>query len=280
MELANTPAYRQTMQRLEALKHTSSEGSEYWLAREIHQILGYPVWDKFEPVLGRARDALMGNSIDPSHHIAQTSKMMGLGGGAMREGVDYFLSRAACSLIALNGDPSKPEIAAAQAYFVVQTRRMEIEEQRARDEKRLEMREKVAKSHRVVSGVAQDAGVNSRMQGVFHDARYQGLYGMSSAQVKRKKGINEKEQLYDRAGAMELSMHDFQMNLAAEALKNEGVRGEQRAIRRNKEIAEEVRRVVIKETSKMPEALPVEEPIKDVRKRLKQQQKLASPKAD
>src|SRR6185437_659212 len=185
--------------------------------------------------------------------------MMEVARGAMRTGVDFFLSRAACSLIALNGDPAKPEIAAAQAYFVVQARRMELEEARSADEKRVELRAKVARSHKVVSRAAQDAGVQSAMQGVFHDARYQGLYGMRLAQVKRKKGIGDKEQLYDRAGPMELSMHDFQMNLAAEALRNESVRGQQQAIRRNREIAQEVRRVVIKESSAFPESLPIEE---------------------
>lgn len=275
-EISESAEYRNTMEQLERLKHTTDDGAEYWHAREIHATLGYQVWDKFLPVIARAREALAGNKIDPSHHIAQTSKMVGIGSGAMRQAVDFYLSRPACSLIALNGDPSKPEIAAAQAYFVVQTRRMEIEEQRARDEKRIEMRDKVALSHRVVSGAAQEAGVVSKMQGVFHDARYQGLYGMTAAQVKRKKGLRDNEQLYDRAGAMELSMHDFQMNLAAEALKNENVRGEQRAIRRNKEIAEEVRKVVIKETKKLPESLEVEEPIKEVRKRVEQQKKLTS----
>src|SRR4051812_17957859 len=97
-ELTETPEYRNTMERLEALKHTTAEGAEYWLAREIHAALGYLVWDKFEPVMARARDALKGNGIDPSQHIAQTSKMLELGSGATRQGVDYFLSRAACSL--------------------------------------------------------------------------------------------------------------------------------------------------------------------------------------
>ena len=278
-DLAGTPEYQFTMQRLEALKHVSEDGSEYWLAREIHTVLGYPVWDKFEPVLERARDALRGNGIEPSHHIAQTSKMMGLGRGAQREVVDHFLSRPACSLIALNGDPSKPEIAAAQAYFVVQARRMEIEDALRADEKRLELRDKVAQAHKRVSGAAQDAGVNSKMQGVFHDARYQGLYGMSLRQVKQRKGIGEKEQLYDHAGPLELSANDFQMNLAAEALRNENIRGEQQAIRKNKQVAVEVRRVMIQQGAVPPESLPLApEPISEVRKRVRAQQKVEKKK--
>ncbi len=82
LELENNPDYRSTMDRLEALKRQSEDGSDYWMARDIHVILQYRVWDKFEPVIGRATDAIRGNGIDPSHHIAQTSNMMEVGKGA------------------------------------------------------------------------------------------------------------------------------------------------------------------------------------------------------
>src|SRR5262245_31743721 len=112
--LSNTPDYRNTIQRLEEMKRVNSDKVEYWMARDIHPILGYPTWDKFEPVIDRAADALRQNKIDPSHHILQTSNLMEVGKGGQRRGVDYFLSKAACRLIAMNGDPSKAEIAAAQ----------------------------------------------------------------------------------------------------------------------------------------------------------------------
>lgn len=233
--LTDLPAYRQTIENLERLKRLGPQGEEFWYAREIHSVLGYPVWDKFEPVIDRASESLKANGIDVPLHIAQTSKMMGVGQGAQRRGIDYFLSRAAAYLIAMNGDPSKPEIAAAQAYFTIQTRRQELEDE---DQKRLELRDKVAQSHKLVSGIAQDAGVRGVMQGVFHDARYQGLYGMSLRTLKTKRGIPEKEQLYDRAGPLELSANDFQMNLAAEVITRDKVRGEQRAISTNKEVRE------------------------------------------
>src|SRR5665647_695804 len=88
-DLTALPEYARTMERLEELRHLTPEGNEYWLAREIHPILGYLVWDEFEPVMGRARDAFAANGIDPSQHIAQTSKMLELGSGAMRRAIDY-----------------------------------------------------------------------------------------------------------------------------------------------------------------------------------------------
>ena len=110
-ELTELPEYRHTMDRLEAAKRSGANGIEYWMSREIHGILGYPVWDKFLPVIEKARQSLTAQSVDPSHHIAQTSKLMGVHGGGKRRGDEFFLSRAACYLIAMNGDPAKPEIA-------------------------------------------------------------------------------------------------------------------------------------------------------------------------
>ena len=273
-DLTVTPRYRRTIEDLQERMHKSADGVEYWMAREIHPILGYPTWREFDAVIVRACRALTGNDVDPSHHIVLTHKMVEVGSDAKRLQDDYFLSRAACSLIVLNGDPSKPEIAAGQAYFVVQTRRMEVADQQTEDEKRLELREKVAQSHRLVSGVAQEAGVSSQRQGVFHGARYQGLYGMGLRAVKQKKGLGEKEIIYDRAGPMELSANDFQMNLAAEVIQKERVRGEAQSISRNKAVAADVRRVMIEQGATPPEDLPLAEPIKEVRKRAQARKKL------
>ncbi len=268
-DLADSKEYLSAIEELEKLKKTGEEGLEYWMARDIHATLGYGVWDKFEPVISRATDSIRANGLDPSHHIAQTSKMMGLGKGALREGVDYFLSRPACRLIAMNGDPTKPEIAAAQAYFVVQTHRMEVADQLADDVKRLELREKVTRAHKRVSAVAKGAGVRNQMQGVFHDAGSRGLYGLSRADVKRSKGLRETDNLYDHADALELSANDFQMNLAADVISREGIKREQAAIERNLSVGREVRLAMQNSGARLPEILPLApEPIKAVQKRV------------
>lgn len=275
-EIEHHPNYLHTIEQLEAVKHQTARGVSYWMAREINEILGYPSWREFEAVIERARDAMIGNGIDPSHQIVLTHKMMGVGGGAKRRGTDYFLSRGACRLIAMNGDPHKPEIAAAQAYFLVQTHRMEEYDALSADEKRLQLREKVSSAFKIVSGVAKEAGVPNNKQPLFHDARYQGLYGMTGRDVKTKKGLKPDDNPFDFAGPLELSANEFQMNMAADVIKKEDIRGEHNVIRRNRKIAQDVREVMRQSGATMPEDLPVEEPIKEVKKRVKLQKKLKS----
>ena len=261
--------FRHIMDRLEKIRRTSTEGSEYWFAREIQSVLGYTGWRNFQKVIEKARSSMDANGVSASHHIVEVDRLMGLGRGGRPQGTDFFLSRAACYLIAMNGDPSKIEIAAAQAYFAVQTRAREIESAESEDQKRLELREKVRKSFKVVSSAAKGAGVANSKQAIFHDARYKGLYGVSAKTMKATKGIAQKDNPFDYMGALELSANDFQMNLAAETLHKEGVQGESTAIRKNREIAEKVRQTMIESGSRPPEELPIAEPIKSVAKRAK-----------
>jgi DNA-damage-inducible protein D len=266
-ELANTPAYRHTMTRLEHVKRVNSQGDDYWVARQIYPLLGYAEWDSFLPVIERAEAAIRGGGGDPSHHIRHTTKMVEVGSGAKRRVVEVFLSRGACYLIAMNGDPRKPEVAGAQQYFAVQARNAELAQQEPADRKRLEIRDKVSAAHKRVSTVAQDAGVERF--GIFHNARYEGLYGASKREVDRLKGLKAGEQLFDRAGSLELSAHEFQMQLAATKIVNEGLSGERPCVDANLAVAREVRETIRKQSGVRLEEVPLEaEPIKQVRKRL------------
>ena len=272
-EIEFHPSYTNTISELEKVKKRSSQGVDFWMARDINMLLGYPTWREFEAVVGRARDAVQTNGIDVSHHIVLTHKMMEVAGGAKVRGDDYFLTRGACRLIAMNGDPAKPEIAGAQAYFVVQTHRMEQQDSLTEDEKRLQLRERVTSAFKVVSGVAKDAGVPSHKQPIFHDARYQGLYGMSRREAMAKKGLRQDDNPFDYAGPLELSANEFQMNMAADVIQKEGIRGEYKVIAKNKEIATGVRNTMKAQGATLPENLPVAEPIKHVERRVKERQK-------
>lgn len=212
------PRYGNTLERLEKHRRVADVGVEYWFAREIMEVFGYVDWRNFTGAVDRARNSLVTGGTTASHHIVETTRMVEVGSGSQRSVADFFLTRGACYLIAMNGDTTKPEIAAAQAYFAVRAREAETKAILDEDEKRLGLREKVKSSFKTVSGVAQEVGVATTKQALFHDARYKGMYGMSRREVMNMKGLDQKENPFDRMGALELSANDFQMNLAARVL--------------------------------------------------------------
>jgi DNA-damage-inducible protein D len=260
----------QTPPTFEQLKRLNVHGAEFWSARDLQDLLGYKQWRRFDDAIQRAITSCQQSGNDPSHHFAGTGKMIRLGKGAEREVPDFNLSRFACYLIAQNGDPRKPEIAFAQKYFAVQTRRQELSDAHAADLERLELREQAKHEFQALSGAAQDAGVQSRMFGIFHDAGYKGLYGgRGVTAIKQRKGVPEKENLMDRMGTTELAANQFRMTQTRDKLKRESIRGEQSAIHAHQQVGREVRAAIQRIGGAMPEDLPAEEHIKDVRKRLK-----------
>lgn len=268
-DLTRHPQHRHTMHRLEELKRKNAEGNDYWAASEIHRALGYPVWDKFLPVIERAKAALREDGVDVSHHIAETSKLMGVGKGAQRRVAEYFLSRAACYLIAMNGDPNKPEVGGAQRYFASATRLAELAASEGKDRKRLEKRAKVTAAVKRVGDAAKQAGVVR--YGIFHNARFQGLYDANKKDVERAKSLPAGEDFLNHVGTLELSAHEFQMELAAEKIASEGINGDQNAIDANLAVAKDVRAAVKRQGIDLGK-LPLErEPIAALQKRLGEQ---------
>ncbi len=254
----------------EELKQINDHAADYWSARDLQPLLGYSQWRRFEDAIQRALTSCEQSGNDPAHHFAGIGKMVELGSGSQREVEDYQLSRFACYLIAQNGDPRKPEIAQAQKYFAIQTRRQELSEQLAADMERLELRKQTAEEFKALSGAAQQAGVQSRMFGVFHDAGYKGLYGgLGNERIKARKGIPAKEQLMDRMNATELAANQFRMTQTRDKLAREGVHDQQQAIRAHEQVGQEVRAAIERIGGERPENIPAAEPIKDVEKRIK-----------
>ncbi len=180
----------------EEIKHIDGDGVEYWLARELSPLLGYKRWENFETAIGRAKIACENVGEDVEDHFREVTKMIELGKGAHRDLADYELTRFAAYLIAMNGDPSKDEIAAAQTYFAVQTRRQEIADidasQRkslSKDERRILLRDK--EHNKSLASAAKSHGVAKPVEyAVFQNEGYKGLYGgLDRAGIQCRKKI-------------------------------------------------------------------------------------------
>jgi DNA-damage-inducible protein D len=254
----------------EALKQTNDFGAEYWSARDLQPLLGYTQWRRFENAIKKAITSCDQSGNDSSHHFARAGKMVGIGSEASREVPDYQLSRFACYLIAQNGDPRKPEIASAQKYFAIQTRRQELSDQLAADLERLEVRRQTSEEFKALSGAARQAGVQSRMFGIFHDAGYKGLYGGLGAEaIKARKRIPAKEQLMDRMDTTELAANQFRMTQTRDKLARQQIHDQEHAIETHKQVGREVREAIKRIGGTLPENLPPAEHIKQVEKRIK-----------
>lgn len=254
----------------EELKKLTDHGAEYWSARELQPLFGYEQWRRFENAIKKAITSCKQSGNNPEHHFAGSGKMVDLGSGSVREVNDYHLSRFACYLIAQNGDPRKPEIAHAQKYFAIQTRRQEISDALAADVERLELRKQTSEEFKALSGAAKQAGVQNKMFGVFHDAGYKGLYGgLGREAIKARKGIHPKEQILDRMGTTELAANQFRMTQARDKLVHEKINNQQQAIKTHEQVGKEVREAIKRIGGTLPENIPPAEPIHEVEKRIK-----------
>lgn len=258
---------------LDRIKRLSTQGGEFWMARDIQPVLGYSEWRNFVSVIQKGLMACESSGVNPQDHFVNTNKMIVGGKGAKIERVDYYLTRYACYLIAMNGDPSKPEIGMAQTYFAVQARRMESLEALSEDERRLELRKRVRDANKDLNIAAKQAGVQN--YALFHDAGYRGLYDMSQKDIKRKKGIPDKQALLDRAGRAELAANEFRITQCEEKIVRDEIQGQQNAMNTHHEVGRMVRNTIQKIGGTMPENLKPAPPIKQLEKKNKNKKKLA-----
>lgn len=246
---------------------------EFWSARELQKILGYASWGKFQNAIKRAQKSFATSEVTKYYnikdHFRQVGKMVTLGSGARRELIDFELSKYACYLIAQNGDPDKPEIAQAQAYFNIQTFRQEQFQSMSDEEKRLHVRTQVIDNNKTLFDSAKSSGV--RNFGKFNDAGYRGLYGMNAKELALKKNLG-KDKILDRAGTTELAANLFRITQTNDKLQNELANGkkigEQKADSIHFMIGGKVRQTIKDIGGTMPENLPPEVHIKEIEKKV------------
>ena len=259
----------------EGIKKIDENGIEYWETRELLPLLGYEKWEKAEEVVMRAARACINSGQDVDNHFHQTGKMVKIGSNTVRKVRDYKLDRYACYLIAQNGDPNKTEIALAQTYFAIQTRKQEVFEQLPDMAKRLFIRDEVVDHNKRLFKTAKQAGVSHF--GLFNDAGYRGLYGMSVADVEKKKGIKKRE-LLDRAGSTELAANLFRITQTDEKLKKDKIRDERIATNTHFMVGGKVRQTIKDIGGELPENLPTEKHIRQLKKKLKHLGKIETKK--
>lgn len=252
----------------EKIKHINKYGSEYWEARSLMSALGYSEWRKFEGVIRKAEEACINSGQAISDHFVGADKMVSIGSEAERAISDYHLSRYACYLIAQNGDPRKEEIALAQTYFAIQTRKQEMQEQLMEDSKRVALRGEMKENNKNLIKAAAEAGVTNYAN--FQDFGYMGLYGgMRQKDIHAKKKLKPKDGILDHMGSEELAANLFRATQTEARLKREEVRGEYKANKTHYEVGKKVRQTIRELGGTMPEKLPTPEHVRESKKRLR-----------
>ncbi|MEM7179537.1 MAG: DNA damage-inducible protein D [Spirochaetota bacterium] len=270
----NSSRIEELFQKFESAKN-DYQGIEFWSARDLQSVLGYSQWRNFYKSIERAIESAKIAGNEPENHFVGISKMVELGSKSSRAINDYYLTRYACYLIAQNGDTRKEEISFAQTYFAVQTRKQEIIQKGIDDRKRIEAREELTESEKILSHLSYTRGVDEKGFGIIRSEGDQALFGGNSTRkMKEKLGIPKNRPLADFLQRVVISAKNFATELTNYNTETKDLYG-------TKEIKQEhignnttVRNVMLSQGI-VPEQLPPAEDLKKVKRRLTKEEKKA-----
>jgi len=267
---------KETIQTLtenfESYAHKTNENIEFWLARDLQQLLGYTKWDNFQSVILKAKTACEVSGHEILDHFADVGKMVSIGSGAEKEIPDVMLTRYACYLIAQNGSSNKPEIAFAQTYFATQTRKFEIIEQRLLDAERVSARKKLTETEKELSQVIFEQTGSDKNFGLIRSKGDAALFGHTTAKMKQKWTVKGNRPLADFAPTIILKAKDFVTEITIHNAKTKNMKSESQISGEHITNNKAVRKTLL-DRGIVPEELPPAEDIKKVERKLKKESK-------
>lgn len=248
------------------------EGVECWSARDLQVLLGYSKWENFTKVIEKAKEACRNSGHNVADQFPDVGKLIKGGKGSERQIDDYYLTRYACYLIAQNGDPKKEQIAFAQTYFAIQTRKVELIEQRIAERERVKARAKLQETEKKMSGILYERGVDSRGFAIIRSKGDQALFKLSTGELKKKLGIPGKRPVADFLSTVNIKAKDFAAEMTNVNVQTKDLYGVDPISDEHVDNNLAVRKIML-ERGIVPEDLPAEEDVKKVERRLAKEDK-------